>query len=266
MQVQSRTAVVTGASSGIGEAVARLLAARGARVVLLARNRERLDAVAAGIRSRSGTADVFPVDLSDPAAITAVAQEILTRVGTPDLLVNNAGAGGWRRLIETSAEEASAAMAVPYFAAFNLTRELVGAMLGRGTGHIVNVTSAASYLAWPGAAAYTAARRALEGFHAALRAELRGSGIGATLAVFGVVETPYWQHNPGSRRHVPRAAAFFRALTADEAAQAILRGIEKESRSVVRPRIFRFIFLLSAVFPRLVEALLSRRPQEPGAR
>lgn len=259
MRVQGSTAVVTGASSGIGEAVAQALAARGARVVLLARNRERLDAVAAGIRSRSGTADVFPVDLSDSAAITAVAREILTRVGTPDLLVNNAGAGGWRRLIETGPEEVSAAMAVPYFAAFNLTRELLGPMLDRGTGHIVNVTSVASYLAWPGAAAYTAARRALEGLHAALRAEVRRSGIGVTLVAFGVVQTPYWEHNPGSREHVPRGAALFRTLTADEAAHAILRGIEKESRSVVRPRAFRVVFLLNAVFPRLVEAILSRR-------
>lgn len=259
MQVQGRTAVVTGASSGIGEAVAQALAARGARVVLLARNRERLDVVAAGIRACGGTAEVFPVDLSDPSAVTAVAREVLARVGTPDLLVNNAGAGGWRRLIETSAEEASAAMAVPYFAAFNLTRELLGPMLGRGTGHIVNVTSVASYLAWPGAAAYTAARRALEGLHAALRAEVRGSGIGVTLAVFGVVETPYWQHNPGSREHVPRGAALFRTLTAEPAAQAILRGIEKESRSVVRPRVFRVVFLLNAAFPRLVEAILSQR-------
>jgi short-subunit dehydrogenase len=150
-------------------------------------------------------------------------------------------------------------MAVPYLAAFNITREFLGPMLSRGTGHIVNVTSVASYLAWPGAAAYTAARRALEGFNAALRAEVLGSGVGVTLAVFGTVESPYWEHNPGSRQQLPKRAAAMRGLTPDEVAEAILRGVEKGSRCVVRPRIFRLLFLLNAVFPRRVEAIMCQR-------
>lgn len=259
MRVQGRTAVVTGASSGIGEATARALSSRGVRVSLLGRNRERLEAVAADIRSRGGVGDIFPVDLSDFRATASVAQAILTQIGTPDLLVNNAGAGRWLPLIETTPEEAAQMMAVPYLAAFNITREFLGPMLSRGTGHIVNVTSVASYLAWPGAAAYTAARRALEGFNAALRADVLGSGVGVTLAVFGTVESPYWEHNPGSRQQLPKRAAAMRALTPDEVAEAILRGVEKGSRCVVRPRIFRLLFLLNAVFPRRVEAIMSQR-------
>ena len=259
MQLKGRTAVVTGASSGIGEATAQALASRGAYVCLLGRNRVRLDAVAADIRTRGGTADTFPVDLADSGATASVAQTILTRAGTPDLLVNNAGAGRWLNIIDTKPEDAAQSMVVPYLAAFNLTRELLRPMLTRRTGHIVNVTSVASYLAWPGAAAYTAARRALEGFNASLRAELRGSGLGVTLAVFGTVETPYWEHNPGSREHLPKQASLIKPLAPVAAAEAIVRGVEKGSRRVVRPRIFIPILLLNALVPWTVEAVLSTR-------
>ena len=149
-------------------------------------------------------------------------------------------------------------MAVPYLAAFNLTREFLGGMLSRRRGHIVNVTSVASRLAWPGAVAYTAARWAMEGFTAALRADVYGSGVGVTLAMFGTVESPYWTHNPGSRERLPAPAARQRALTVGEAAAAIVRGIEREQRFVLRPSVFRLLFLMNSLFPRRVEASLCR--------
>ncbi len=228
-------------------------------MVLLARNKARLDAVASDIRSRGGKADVYAVDLADPHAISTAAPAIVSAFGVPDILVNNAGAGRWLPILETTAEEAAQMMAVPYLAAFNLTREFLGGMLARGKGHIVNVTSVASRLAWPGAVAYTAARWAVEGFTKALRADLYGSGIGVTLAVFGTVDTPYWEHNPGSREKLPRRAAQIHALTSDEVAVAIADGIEKNKRIVIKPAIFRLLFLLNALFPARTEAMMSRR-------
>ena len=119
-------------------------------------------------------------------------------------------------------------------------------MLGRHRGHIVNVTSVASRIAWPGAAAYTAARWAMEGLTAALRADVYGTGVGVTLAMFGTVDSPYWEHNPGSRERLPAPAARQRALTVGEAAAAIVQGIEKEKRFVLRPAAFRLLFLMNA--------------------
>lgn len=135
-------------------------------------------------------------------------------------------------------------------------------MLSRHRGHIVNVTSVAARLAWPGAAAYTAARWAMEGLTAALRADVYGSGVGVTLAMFGTVDSPYWEHNPGSRERLPAPAARQRALTVGEAAAAIVRGIEGDKRFVLRPAAFRLLFLMNALFPRRVEATLcrARRP------
>jgi short-subunit dehydrogenase len=255
----SKLVLVTGASSGIGEATARRYGASGAHVLLLARNAERLDAVAKAIRKDGGTATAFPIDLADPDAIKEVSARITREVGTPDILINNAGAGRWLPLIETTAEEALAMIEVPYLAAFNLTRAFLPNMLARRSGAIACITSPASYLAWPNACAYTAARHALAGFTEALRADVKGTGLSVTLVVLGVVESPYWERNPGSREHVPAVNPMLAPiLSTAEAAQAIIAGVEARKRSVVKPPILRTLFLLNAVAPRLVARQLRR--------
>ena len=130
-------------------------------------------------------------------------------------------------------------------------------MLARGSGQIVNVTSVAARLAWPGATAYIAARRAMDGFHAGLSAELAGTGVGATLAMFGTIETPYWERNPGSRERLPRAR--IRTLTTEQAAQAIVAALEADRRLVIKPVVFRLLFWLQAFAPGLMERQLARR-------
>ena len=143
---------------------------------------------------------------------------------------------------------------VPYLAAFYVTRAFLPAMLDRGSGRIACVTSPASYLVWPNASAYTAARRALSGFTEALRTEMRGKGITVTLIVLGMVESPYWQHNPGSRENVPKATKMLPALSPEQAAEAIYSGVARGSWTVIKPFLLRPLFLLNAFMPRLVEA------------
>jgi short-subunit dehydrogenase len=260
----ARLVLVTGASSGIGEATAKLYAAGGARVLLLARNAERLAAVARAIKRDGGTADAFPIDLADAEAVAELCPRIAREAGTPDSLINNAGAGRWLPLVETTPAEARAMIEVPYLAAFYVTRAFLPKMLERGSGRIACITSPASYLAWPKACAYIAARHAVAGFAAALRSELAGTGITVTLVVLGTVETPYWRHNPGSRAHVPKAnATLMPALSADEAARAILEGTERGSPRVVKPAIFRALFLLNALAPGLVARQLRRAAKPP---
>jgi short-subunit dehydrogenase len=251
-------AVVTGASSGIGEATARVLAARGSQVVLLARNLDRLQSIVDDVRRQGQKADAFAVDMADAAAIARVAQQLSEMHGSPDILVNNAGAGRWLPILETSAEEAFQMMAVPYLAAFNITRDLLPGMLARRSGHIVNVTSVAARLSWPGAVAYSAARAAMEGFTNALRADLHDTGIGVTLAMFGTVESSYWAHNPGSRERIPRAAGGIRVLSPEQAAALIASAIERGSRTVVAPGMFRLLFLLNRLFPAQTAASMSK--------
>jgi short-subunit dehydrogenase len=215
-----------------------------------------LDAITNEISSSGGKADAYQVDLADPHAVASTALEISTTYGAPDILVNNAGAGRWLPIVETTAEEAARMVAVPYLAAFNITREFLGGMIARGTGNIVNVTSVAARLVWPGAVAYTSARWAMEGFTTALRADLFGSGIRVTLALFGTVESSYWEHNPGSRERLPRKAGQIRVLTTEEAADAIISGIENGKRAVIKPAIYRLLFMFNALFPKMTESMM----------
>jgi len=255
----SRIALITGASSGMGEATAKRYAASGANVALVARNAGRLDAVAAAIRREGGSATPFVADLADATAVAEVSARIVRDLGTPHILVNNAGAGRWLPLIETTAEEAYAMIAVPYLAAFNLTRAFLPGMLSRRNGAIAFVTSPASFLAWPNASGYIAARRAVAGLADALGAEVKGSGVTVTLVVLGTVDSPYWRHNPGSREHLPASnPTILPTLTTQEAAEAIFTGVETGARMVVKPPIYRALFVLNAIAPRLVARQLRR--------
>lgn len=258
MRIRDRLIVVTGASSGIGEATALRLARAGARVVLVARDETRLQRVADAIAATGGRAVVHRADLADATAVSTLAAEVTAREGIPDVLVNNAGAGRWLTVEETAARDVEAMMAVPYFAAFNLTRAWLPAMRARGSGHIVNVTSVASRLVWPGATAYMAARCAMWSFSESLRAELNGSGVGVTTAIFGTIDTQYWLHNPGSEQRLPQAGGGVKRLTAAAVAESLVDAIACEADEIVRPRIFRLLFLVNALAPRTTARVMSR--------
>jgi short-subunit dehydrogenase len=254
----SSLVVITGASSGIGEATAKLYASHGASVALLARSKDRLERVAGEIRQAGGVASPYPIDLADSDAVSELGGRIGGELGTPDILINNAGAGRWLPFLETSPADARAMIDVPYLAAFYVTQAFLPAMLARGSGSIACITSPASYLVWPNASAYTAARHALSGFTAALRTEMRGKGVAITLVVLGMVESSYWQHNPGSRENAPKATKMLPALSPEQAAEAIYSGVAGGSRTVIKPFLLRPLFLLNAFMPRLVEAQMRR--------
>jgi short-subunit dehydrogenase len=256
MDIAGRLALVTGASSGIGAATARAVARKRGRVLLLARTRQALEQVAAEIKGAGGEAWVYPVDLADAGAVERTVDAIQRDVGVPDIIINNAGAGRWLWIEETSPADMVQMMAVPYFGAFYLTRAALPQMLRRNSGHIVNVTSVAGFMAWPGATAYTVARWAMRGFNEALRADLYGTRLGVTLFVSSLVRSPYLEHNPGVEERLPGVARMLRTLTADEVAAAIVRAIEREQREVILPVLLRIMMGLHRVLPRAVEGLL----------
>ncbi len=253
MKLTGKLALVTGASSGIGEATAKLLASRGATVLLVARREHELARIAAAIEADGGRAKGFAADLSDPAAVATAASAVRAEFGVPDAIVNCAGAGRWLPLAATDPDEARRMIELPYLAALYVTRQFVPAMLERGSGSITNVTSVASFLAWPNACAYIAARHALKGFNDALRAETRDKGLRVTLVVMGTVESPYWRNNPGSRDNVPASIpGLMPVLTTQDAADLVVAAMERDKIQVVRPRIFRLLFALNCLFPSLV--------------
>src|SRR6516165_2232619 len=182
MEIKDKTVLVTGASSGMGAAIAKEMALAGAgELLLLARNENELKKVAAEIASLGGKARIYPVDLSNPDQVTAIAQRIEREANVPDIIVNNAGSGQWKFLEDTSPKEIQDMMAVPYFAAAWLTRAFLPAMRARNSGQV------GSRFVWPGATAYIAARWAMRGLTQALRADLHGYRIGVTLYESGQV-------------------------------------------------------------------------------
>lgn len=212
----TQLAVVTGASSGIGEAITRRLARDGMKVVLLARRAERLQALAAEI---DGVA--YAVDLSDGDATATVCRRILAEHGVPDVVVNNAGAGRFTSIEETSNAEAHEQMALPYFAAFHITRGFIEPMLARDSGIIFQINSPVSVVPWPGAVGYAAARFALRGFTEALRQDLWRTGIDVGSLTPTRVHSAYFDANPDSVTRVPKVEALVGTMTPKQVADAV---------------------------------------------
>jgi short-subunit dehydrogenase len=203
------------------------------------------------------------VDLSDAHAVDAAMQRVLAETGVPAVIVNNAGAGRWLNPEDTPSEEVVSMMAAPYFAAFFVTRAVLPGMLARGSGRIVNVTSPVSFIAWPGATAYAAARWAMRGFHEALTADLAGTGVGVTLATFGKVSSDYFTTNAGSEERVPKISRLVPTLTPEEAADALVAGVRDEDRTITAPFMLRlFLGLNRVVRGRLVDHAAHGVPEE----
>jgi short-subunit dehydrogenase len=256
VKVQGRLAVVTGASSGIGAATARLLAREGARVVLVARSRGALEMVAAEVRAAGGEAYTVATDLGVPGAVEILEREVAGRLGVPDLLVNNAGAGRWLFTEETPPEGAVSMMEAPYFAAFFAARAFLPGMLERGSGLIVNVNSPVAMAPWPGATGYAAARWALRGFTEALRQDLAGTGVGVMHFVPGKTSSAYFEHNVGSEERIPLVSKLIPTLTPEQAAAALVGGVRRDAREVVVPFMLRLFWTFERPFPGLTRRLL----------
>lgn len=253
MDLMNRTVLITGASSGIGAATAQALSTRGATVLLVARRDQALREVAASLPGRAG---VFPCDVGNPDAVAAMAEQVTAAHGTPDVIINNAGAGRWLWIEETDPEEFLQMAAVPFHAAFFVTRAFIEPMLARRSGWVVNVNSPISEWAWPGALGYGASRWALRGFDECLAADLRGTGVGVTAVVAGHVDSDYFTVNEGALERLPSLDRYLRRLTPDDVAAMICRALVEQRRRVVQPLDIRLVNASARLAPRAVAWVL----------
>lgn len=250
-----KLAVVTGASSGIGAATARLLGSQGYRVVLVARGRAKLDELAVEI---GDGAVVEALDAGDGEAVLAMAERVLRDFGVPDVIVNSAGAGEWDWIENTSSEDAVRMMQAPYLAAFNMTHAFMKGMLERGSGVIIHVNSPVSFATWPGCTSYAAVRWALRGLHEALCDDLWGTGVHSCQVVFGRVSSAYFDRNPGTIEKIPGIARTIRTVSPEECAGVISRVMHRPRRQVVYPFMLRFYSWNHAVLPWATRWLMRR--------
>jgi NADP-dependent 3-hydroxy acid dehydrogenase YdfG len=261
----ARVAVVTGASSGIGAATARLLGARGWSVALVARRADRLDAVARDVEASGGRALVAAIDAGHGDAVDAMAARVITEFGMPDAVVNSAGAGVWRWMEDTSHDELGRLLGAPFLAAWNTTRAFLPGMLERGSGVVVHVGSPASVAPWPGATGYTTSRWALRGLHEALRQDLAGTGVASCHVLFGEVESEYFDANPDTREHIPRVGRLIGVITPERAARTIIRVIDRPRAQVFDPPMLAAMQAANRISPRLVALVARRTGRRRGA-
>ena len=187
-----RTGLVTGASSGIGAAVARELANRGDTVALVARRAERLDQVLAECRATAPRSERWAADLSDPTDAAALALDIWDHFGGLDVVINNAAVPMRRHVTRLTMAEVERTMRINYLSPVAIALAVLPRMLERGTGTIVNVSSLGGRLGITTEAAYSGSKFALAGWSESVAIDLDGSGVAVKLILPGAIDTEIW--------------------------------------------------------------------------
>ncbi|MGD0500322.1 MAG: SDR family NAD(P)-dependent oxidoreductase [Bryobacteraceae bacterium] len=255
MRLDGKTVLITGASEGIGAACAAEFARYGARLSLTARSEEGLRRAAAG---RPLDPLITPGDLTVEATRRAAVERTLERFGTIDVLVNNAGIGSFLPSWSAPLEEARRLMELNYFALLGMIQLAAPHMRAQGSGYIVNVSSIGGKVPLPWSALYSATKYAVNALTESLRMELRRDGVRTMLVCPGYVQTNF-QSNVRSG-HAPEGVVRARrfAITPAQCATAIRRGLEREARTVVTPRVGWIFVGAARLFPSLVEASMAR--------
>jgi 3-oxoacyl-[acyl-carrier protein] reductase len=222
-KLDGKTALVTGASRGIGEAIARLLARQGARVVLAARNEEKLKALAAHIDAGGGCARPLALDVTQPETFAERLKTLPEDFSSIDVLVNNAGVTADNLLARMSLEDWERVLRTNLTGAFALTKEVIRGMMKRRWGRIVNVSSVVGMMGNPGQANYAASKAGLIGFTKSLARELGSRNITVNVVAPGYIQTAMTENLPeASREELAGAIALKRLGTVDDVASAVL--------------------------------------------
>jgi NADP-dependent 3-hydroxy acid dehydrogenase YdfG len=224
--------LITGASQGIGAAIARTFARelRGVRLALVARQEAKLGAVARACAKLGATVEIFVCDVSDEAAVAAMAAAVQRRFGGVEVLINNAGKFSGAPFTEMSVAEFDRLIAANLRSVFLVSRALAPGMIARGRGDIFNMSSIAGLIAYPGGAGYSAAKFGVSGLSKVMRAELRDKGVRVCCVYPGATWSPSWA---GS------GVAEERMMPAQDVARAFLEVYRLSRKTVVEEIVLR---------------------------
>lgn len=267
MQSNPPVILVTGASSGIGEATARLFGKEGFRVALAARRVERLKSVADEIQEAGGEALPVAADVSNLEDIQHLTQTVLEQYGQVDILFNNAGFGrlGWLENLDPL-RDIQAQVQVNLLGVIQMTRAVLPHMIQRRSGHIINMASMAGFVATPTYSVYAASKYAIRGFSEALRREVGVYGIRVSVIYPGGAKTEFAEQ-AGIQRKTRRTTPAALRLSPEQVAQSVLDVSRRPRHTVIIPWPMRFGVWMNTLVPGLVDWVIERtftRPERFG--
>ena len=255
MDFRDRVIFITGASSGIGKQLAIDLAARGAIVVGCGRSRERLVETLKEIRKSNPKSLMIACDIGDAEQVHGMMTKVRADFGQIDMLINNAGIGMRQPFVDTPVATIEAIMRTNYLGAMYCTHEVLPAMIARGSGHIVNISSGAGKIGTLNMAGYCASKFAMNGWSESLYHELKPLGVNVSLVCPGPVGTEFDREFRDREPKSPPALI----VSAKAVSRQVIRAIEKNKFEVVMPRRLAILCALKGLVPNLFRAIAQRR-------
>jgi len=253
MNFKNKVVVITGASSGIGEATAEQFAEKGANIVLVARRKDRLEEVEKKLAKYSIKTLLQVCDVSDKEQVKQMSETVIATFSQIDVLVNNAGFVIYGKVEELSIEDIESQMQTNYFGMINCTKYFLPHFLKQDFGHMVNVASVGGSFGVPGIASYCATKFAMLGFSEGLHHELHGTNVGVTVVSPIMVRTSLFDH-PSFKNFTKHATGI--SLSSETVANAIIKAANSSRLEIVVPSVIRIGIWLKQTFPFIINPII----------
>ena len=254
MELKGKVVLITGASSGFGMDAAWLFAYEGCKVVLAARRIDRLQELAARIQKEGGEAFAVPVDVANREEIEIMVETVIDLYGHIDILFNNAGFGrlAWHENMAAE-RDIDTQIAVNLLGVIHVTHAVLPTMLKRRSGHIINMSSVAGWIAPPTYTIYSASKYGVRGFTDALRRELEPFGINVSGVYPGPAQTEFGQHTGNHPMKKSTLRRYFRSMTSEEVAERVVELAKHPRRAVIMPWYYHIAIWADWYTPWLVD-------------
>ena len=253
MNFENKVVVITGASSGIGEATAEKFAKKGANLVLVARRKEKLEQVEKNLSQYSVKILICVCDVSDKEQVKQMSEQVIDTFSKIDILVNNAGFVIYGKIEELSIEDIESQMETNYFGTIYCTKSFLPHFLKQNSGHIVNVASVGGSFGVPGIASYCATKFAMLGFSEGLHHELYNTNVGVTVVSPIMVRTSLFDH-PSFKNFTKHATGM--SLSSETVANAIIKASNSSRLEIVVPSFVRIGIWFKQTFPFLINPII----------